>query len=243
MYIRQRQGIKMQMVILAGGLATRLRPITEKIPKSMVRISGKPFLQYQIDLLKKNQITDIVLCVGHLSEQIIDYFGDGRRFGVNIKYSQEKEELLGTAGAIKNAEPLLHEEFMIMYGDSYLMLDYRQIMSYFKQFDKLALMVVYKNFNQYDTSNVIVEDYFVKKYDKKNRTANMIYIDEGLSILRKAALNLVPGGQVVQLEEFFTQIIARKEMLAFETKQRFYEIGSFEGLKEFEEFITSGDTK
>ena len=160
----------MQIAILAGGLATRLQPLTEKIPKSMIMIQGKPFFQYQLEFLKKEGITDIVLCVGHLSEQIETYFGDGKRFGVNITYSKERDKLLDTAGALKNAERLLEDVFFVMYGDSYLFLDFEAVKGYYRIHNKSALMVVYKNHDIYDKSNVVVEDGMVMRYDKKHTT-------------------------------------------------------------------------
>ena len=135
----------MQVVILAGGLATRLRPLTETIPKSMVLINNKPFLQYQLELLRSNGITDIVLCVGYLHKQIEDYFQNGRNFGVNIKYSREEKGLLGTAGALKNAANFLEDKFFLIYGDSYIFLNFKEILSYFNSYNELALMVVYES--------------------------------------------------------------------------------------------------
>lgn len=228
----------MQIAILAGGLATRLRPHTEKIPKSLVKIYGKPFLEYQIDLLRKQGIKDIVLCLGYLGEQIQEYFGDGKRFGVKIWYSYEREQLLNTAGALKNAENLLKDEFFVMYGDSYLFLDFHTIASYFHQFKKLALMVVYKNYDRYDKSNIVIEGNLVKKYSKKVKTKDMVYIDYGASLLRKEVLDLVPKNTPYSLEELFSKLISRKEVLAFEVKKRFYEIGSKKGLVEFQKFIS-----
>lgn len=227
----------MQIAILAGGLATRLQPLTEKIPKSMIMINGKPFLQYQLEFLKKEGITDIVLCVGYLSEQIETYFGDGKRFGVNIKYNRERGRLLGTAGALKNAERLLEDVFFVMYGDSYLLLNFKEVMSYYKRFNKSALMVVYKNYDKYDKSNVVVEDGLVKKYDKKHKTKDMIYIDYGVSILRKEVLNMISENQVYSLEDLFPALIKQNEMLAFETQARFYEIGSRRGLEDFKKYV------
>jgi len=230
----------MQMVILTGGLATRLHPLTQRVPKAMIKIQGKPFLEYQIELLKRNQITDILLCVGHLAEQIKSYFRDGKDFGVNICYSEERGGLLGTGGALKNAEPLLNEEFFLMNGDSYLMLNYEEIASFFKTRNKLALMVVYKNYNKYDRSNVIVEGGMVKAYDRKRRSPQMIHIDVGLSIVKRQALALIPKGKPALLDELWVKLIAQKQLLAFETRQRFYEIGSFDGLREFEQLIKKG---
>jgi len=233
----------MQAVILAGGPGTRLKPITEKIPKAMILIGGKPFLELQLNLLKRHGISDIVLCIGHLGEKIKEYFGDGRKFGVEIRYSEETEKLLGTGGGLKKTVDLLDDVFFVTYGDAYLILDYQNVMRHFKKTNKLGLMVVYKNFDRYDKSNVVVEKGLVKIYSKKRKAPNMVYIDFGVSVLRKKALDLIPEGKVADLEELYQELIRRKELLAFETGQRFYEIGSPEGLKEFEELISSGQIK
>jgi NDP-sugar pyrophosphorylase family protein len=228
----------MQVVILAGGQATRLRPLTDRVPKSLVEIGEKPFLEHQLDFLKKANIKDVILCVGHLGEQIERYFGDGSKSGVNLKYSYEKERLLGTAGALKNAEQLLGDEFFVMYGDSYLFLDFAAVMSYFEKMNKLGLMVVYKNYDRYDESNVVIEGNLVKQYSKKDRAEGMVHIDYGASILRKQALKLVPQNQVYSLEGLFDQLIEQKELLAYEVDKRFYQIGSPEGLEEFKRYTS-----
>lgn len=233
----------MQAAILAGGLATRLRPLTESIPKSMVEIFGKPFLEYQLDFLKRNGVKDIVLCIGYLGEIIENYFRDGKQFGVDIRYSREKEKLLGTAGALKNAEDLLQNEFFVMYGDSYLFLDFNAIMSYFKKFDKLSLMVVYRNRDRYGPSNVAVENGYVKEYSKHWKTEEMIFIDYGVSVLRKKALELIPKGWEYSLEDLFPRLIGQREILYYEIYDRFYEIGNFQGLREFEDYIKRGIAK
>lgn len=228
----------MQVAILAGGHATRLRPLTKEIPKSMIMIQGRPFLEYQLELLKRGGVKDVVLCIGYLGEQIKKHFGRGRRFGVNIKYSYDGDKLLGTAGALKNAERLLENEFVVTYGDSYLFLDLFTTISYFRRFDKLGLMTVYKNYDQYDTSNVVVDGNLVKKYNKRGKTKDMVYIDYGASVLRKSALELVPPNRVYSLEELFNQMIGQEELLAYEVNKRFYQIGSPEGLAEFQEYIS-----
>ncbi len=229
----------MQIVILAGGLATRLRPVTENIPKSMIRVENKPFLQHQIELLRENGIRNIVLCVGHLSHMIKSYFDDGKEFGVKIRYSDEGENLLGTGGALKKAEALLEDKFFLMYGDSYLLFDYRAIESYYKKFARFCLLVVYKNHNLYDNSNVGINDGLVTNYDKTNPNGKLVYIDTGLSILRKEVLDQIPSVTPSPLEELYQKIIAKRKMLAYEVNQRFYEIGSIQGLKEFENLIRS----
>jgi NDP-sugar pyrophosphorylase family protein len=228
------------MVILAGGLGTRLRPLTSEVPKALIPIGGKPFLHHQIDLLKRRGIRDIVLCVGHLAEQVQGYFGDGRWLGVRIKYSEEKGPLLGTAGAIMKAEPLLGDDFFLMYGDSYLMIDYQEIMRYFRRFHRLGLMVVWKNLDRLERSNVSVEANLVTAYNKDHKSPDMAYINYGLSVLRKEALLLIPPGRPFSQEEFYQILIDRGELLAFEVEQRFYEIGSPKGLEEFQMLIASG---
>lgn len=230
----------MQIVVLAGGLGTRLRPLTDHMPKSLIPVNGRPFLEYQLDLFKRNGIRDIVLCVGHLGEQIREYFGDGSRFGVDIRYSEERERLLGTAGAIRKAERFLAEEFFLTYGDSYLLLDYQAVMDYFRRHDKLGLMVVYRNCDRLARSNVVVEGALVKVYDKERRRPGMEYINYGLSLLRREAVGLIPPGGPFSQEELYQILIDQRQLLALETHQRFYEIGSPHGLEEFRQLVAAG---
>ena len=117
----------MQLAILAGGLGTRLGPLTANTPKSLVPVLGRPFLEHQIGLVRNAGIKRLVLCIGHYGQRIIERFGQGQAYGVEIVYSQEGEQLLGTGGALKNAEPLLDDAFMMMWGDSYLLLDYAAV--------------------------------------------------------------------------------------------------------------------
>jgi MurNAc alpha-1-phosphate uridylyltransferase len=227
----------MQVAILAGGLATRLRPLTTTTPKSMILVYGKPFLEYQLEFLKQDGIKDIVLCVGYLKEKIESYFGNGSQFGVHIQYSVEERSLLGTAGALRNALDLLDDTFFVMYGDSYLFLNFNEIWRYFHQFEKSALMVVYKNENRYDRSNVSINGNFVQNYNKTEPTPDMEYIDYGVSLLRKKVLESIPENEYYPLETVFSSLIAHQELLSYPTNQRFYEIGSKEGLKEFQNYI------
>jgi len=221
------------MVILCGGLATRLGNLAKNTPKSMIPIEDKPFLEYQIEKLKKHNIKDIVLCVGHLSEKIEEYFGDGSKFGVNIRYSYDGDKPLGPIGAVKNAEPLLEDEFFIMYGDSYLSVDFQKAYSFFKEQDKQGLMVVYKNNNKYDKSNLIVEDNMVTKYGDKNA----VFIDYGTSILSKKALENVPKNTMFSTGDLFSNLIKKNDLLAYEAKERFYHIGNPEALEELRNYI------
>jgi N-acetyl-alpha-D-muramate 1-phosphate uridylyltransferase len=231
----------MQMVILAGGLATRMRPLTLKLPKSMLQIKGRPFLEYQLELLKEYEIKDILLCVGYKGELIKDHFGDGRKFGVNLSYSFDGDKLLGTAGALKKTYKLLNENFFLMYGDSYLPYDYQEIERHFRNSVKLSLMVAYRNQNRFDKSNLLIQDGMIKLYDKTLQGENLEYIDAGLSILKKEVLNLVPEEEPYDLEELYRTLISEEEMSAFEVKQRFYQIGSFEGLEEFKNLVEKGE--
>jgi len=235
-------GENLQAVILAGGLATRLHPLTETVPKSMLLVAGKPFLEHQIALLRKSAVHNVVLCVGYLSEMIQDYFGDGSRFGVTITYSRETETLLGTGGALRNAAPFLEEEFLVTYGDSYLMLDYHHVMQVFRSSGMPGMMVVYRNEDRWDRSNVTIENGIVTFYSKTERRPNTVYIDAGVSALRKETLRLLPPQDPVGLDVLLRDLTVQGCLHAYETTQRFYEIGSFAGLNELQELLrASGD--
>ncbi|MBN2097993.1 MAG: NTP transferase domain-containing protein [Dehalococcoidia bacterium] len=230
----------MQVAILAGGLATRLGKLTQNVPKSLLMVKKKPFLQYQLERLREHGIADVVLCTGHLGHQIQDHFGDGSRFGVNLVYSHE-EKPLGTAGALRLAKDKLQDPFFTIYGDSYLSLDFAAILQYFDSRDRLALMTVYRNADLYDRSNTVVRGQLVEKYSKREKTQGMVYIDYGANLFSRQALELVPEGQFYSLEDLFIQLIEMKELLAYEVKERFYEIGSLEGLTEFREHMEKAE--
>ncbi len=227
----------MQMVILCGGLATRLGDLSKSTPKSMININDKPFLWYQINNLKEYNIKDILLCVGHLSEEIERYFHDGSKFNVNIKYSYDGAKLLGPIGALKNAESLLEDEFFIMYGDSYLSVDYNKVYDFYKEKNKPACMVVYKNMDKYDKSNLIVKDNMVVGYKIKERSEEMIYIDYGTSIINKKTLQFVPKNEFFSTGDFFSKLIEKNNLAAYIVDKRFYHIGNPEALEEFSNFI------
>jgi NDP-sugar pyrophosphorylase family protein len=229
----------MQVAILAGGLGTRLGDLTRNQPKAILKIHGKPFIEYQLELFSHGGIRDVVLCLGHLGKQIESYLGNGGKYGLNIRYSFE-DKLLGTGGALKNAAGLLDGIFFTMYGDAYLSLDFGRIMSYFKSRDKLALMTVFRNCDRYDSSNTAIQDSLVRKYSKQEKTEEMEYIDYGAHLFRKEALEMIPANRHYSLEEFFTSLIADEQLLAYEVRERFYEIGSPQGLKEFKEYIRGG---
>lgn len=203
----------MQAVVLVGGLGTRLGSLTQSVPKPMVVVGGKPFLEHEIGLLKSCGITDFVLCVGHFGEKVEAYFGDGGRWGVRVRYSYDGPRLLGPAGALKRAEGLLDELFFVTYGDAYLRADYRSMMRALVDSGKLGAMAVYENHDQYGRSDVAVSGGRVVRYDK--RGSGMDWVNFGVSALRKRALSLIPPGRECGEEEFYGELIRRDELLAF----------------------------
>lgn len=225
------------IAILAGGLATRMRPMTETIPKGLLEVADKPFLVHQIDLLKAYGITRMVLCIGYLGEMIEAELGDGSRFGVELIYSPDGDKLLGTGGALKKALPHLGESFFVTYGDAYLQTDYRAIHQQFTDSGKDGLMVVYNNGNQWDSSNVIYNDGHIIRYDKFNRTPDMQYIDYGVGILKASVLSRYPSGEKLDLATIYTDLVEREQMAGYETPHRFYEIGSQTGLAETDAYL------
>jgi len=228
------------VAILAGGLATRLRPITEKIPKSLVTVAGKPFLAHQLDLLQSRGLRRAVLCVGYLGEMIQRDFGDGSAFGLRLDYSFDGPKPLGTGGAIKRALPLLGDEFFVLYGDSYLPVEYRPIAEFFRHSGKLGCMTVYRNEGRYDTSNVVFRDGEIAVYDKKNRPPEMRHIDYGLSLFKAAVFNSYSADQPFDLAEVMSKLVRQKQLAGFEVRERFYEIGSPAGLSELAILLKTG---
>ncbi len=222
----------LQAVIIAGGLATRLGDEARACPKSLLSIGRRPFIEYQLELLKNNGITDIILCLGHLGEQVERHLGDGEKFGVAITCSHE-ERPLGTGGALKNAERLIKGDFLTLYGDSYLDFDYQKAVRFFQERDRLALMTVYKNHGRYDASNTEIEGELVTRYDKIKKTPKTIYIDYGAGIFRREALDWMPANERYPLDWLFSRLLDERQLLSYEVRERFYEIGSPDGLEEF----------
>ena len=225
------------VAILAGGFATRLRPITEKIPKSLVPVAGKPFLAHQLELLRSCGLCRVVLCVGHLGEMIQRDFGDGSQFGVRIDYSFDGPKLLGTGGAIKRALPLLGGEFFVLYGDSYLPVEYRPVAEFFRRGGKPGCMTVYRNEGRHDTSNVVFHNGQITVYDKKNRTPEMRHIDYGLSLFKSTAFDSFPADKPFDLAEVMGKLVRERQLAGYEVHERFYEIGSPAGLAELETIL------
>jgi N-acetyl-alpha-D-muramate 1-phosphate uridylyltransferase len=220
------------VAILAGGLATRLRPITELIPKALVDIQGEPFVNHQLRLLSAHGIRRAVVCVQYRGELILEAVGDGSRFDMQVEYSFDGSNLLGTAGAIKKAIPLLGDAFFVLYGDSYLPCDYGKIQSAYQESGRLALMTVYRNEGQWDKSNVEFSDGSIVSYDKERRTPGMRHIDYGLGVFHAKAFDGIAPDQAYDLARLYRNILSAGSLAAFEVPERFYEIGSFEGLDE-----------
>lgn len=225
----------LKAAILAGGRGVRLRPVTDAIPKPMIEIRGRPFLEYQVNLLCRNDITEILLCVGYLKEIIMNYFEDGSRFGVKIEYSIE-DDFLGTGGALKKAERYLPKEFILLYGDSYLPIDYRAVANFWSQNKIEGLVVCYDNRENIANNNIYLDSSkFVTVYNKRNPGKNMNYIEAGVMLLKKKVIENIPAGTAVSLEEeIFPFLIRRGCLMGYPTAVRFYDIGTHKGLKEIE---------
>jgi NDP-sugar pyrophosphorylase family protein len=230
------------VAILAGGLATRLRPLTERIPKAMVEVRGEPFAFHQLRLLRAQGIDRVVFCIGHLGEQLADAVGDGARFGLEVAYSHDGPRLLGTAGALRTALPLLAGEFFVLYGDSFLACDYAQVERRYRSAGKSALMTVFHNEGRWDGSNVEYADDRIIAYSKTRPNPRMRHIDFGLGVLSARALtDRVSLGEPEDLAAIYEALACASDLAAFEAKQRFYEVGSFTGIQEFETYLNGGE--
>ena len=225
------------VVILAGGMATRMRPITEKIPKALIAIGNKPFIYWQLEYLRDQGISQVVLCLGHYGEMVEKAVGDGEKFGMKVAYSYDGDRLLGTGGAVRKALVKLPNEFFILYGDSYLPIDLKNIENYFFLNKKNALMTILKNKNQWDKSNVIFCNGKLIEYNKKTSKANMQYIDYGLGILRKKDFCDYDDNIAFDLADIYEGLSLKNQLLGYEVFERFYEIGSPKGLQETIEFL------
>lgn len=229
----------MQVAVLAGGMGVRLRPITEEIPKPMVEVDGKPFLFHQITFLKRQGYSNFLILTGYLGNKIEEYFKDGSSLGLRIKYSKE-DKLLGTGGALKKAESLLDEKFFVIYGDSFLPLDYRIAEKTFIQKNKLGMIVVYDNSLNTDVKNNVAvdENSMVTGYDKGNPGPYFKYVEAGVLAFRKEILKLVKPDEAVSLEkEIYPELIKNNQLAAYKTRERFYDIGTPERLKEFRKVL------
>ena len=227
------------LALLAGGLATRMRPLTESVPKSLLSVDGEPFLAHQLWLLVEQGIKDVVICCGHLGEQIETFAGDGSRFGCRIRYSYDGDTLLGTGGTLRRALALLGGSFFVMYGDSYLLADPMRAWKAFLACGKPALMTVLRNDDQWEASNVVMRNGIVISYDKHRRSPEMRYIDYGFSVIQASVLAGWPDGERFDLADVMTGLTVEGKLAAHEVHGRFYEIGSPEGFNATEKMLRS----
>ena len=228
------------VAILAGGLATRLRPLTDRTPKSLLNVAGRPFIFHQLDMLRKQGIERVVLCVGYLGEQIRAAVSAVATPGLAVSYSFDGGELLGTGGALKQALPLLGDEFFVLNGDSYLPCSLAAVQTAYRAAGRPALMTVLRNDNQWDRSNVLFRNGRLLAYDKRAPRSDMSHIDFGLSVLSSAVFTRYEHRSIIDLADVFRDLSQRGELAALEVSQRFHEIGSPQGLRETEEFLTRG---
>ncbi len=262
--------MSLPVAILAGGLATRLRPLTERVPKILLDINGRPFAEHQIDLLRRWSITHVVYCLGYLGEQVVDALGDGSRWQMTFSYVFDGERPLGTGGSLRRALPKLGHAFFVMYGDSYLTCDFNAVERAFLAGGKQGLMTVFRNENRWDRSNVAYDRGRIIRYDKTGNDATLQHIDYGLGILTPDAFDApldVVGPSfssgasssgasisgvapdlkvgptdlaVLDLAVVYQRLIARDELAGYEVRERFYEIGSLEGLEELRAKLEPG---
>lgn len=221
------------VAILAGGLATRMRPVTERIPKALIEVAGRPFVEHQLALLQREGVRRVVLCVGYLGEMIEAVIGDGSRFGLSVSYSFDGERLLGTGGALRRALPLLGPDFFVLYGDSYLDIEYAPVQAAYRESGRPALMTVFRNEGRWDTSNVLFDGSRVVRYDKRHPTPDMKFIDYGLGVLN-SDLFKAAGDEAFDLSDLYAHLAKEGMLTGFEETQRFYEIGTPSGLAEAE---------
>lgn len=229
----------LSVVILAGGLATRLRPITEKIPKALVEVAGKPFIHHQLEYLRKEGIKKIVLCVGYLWEMIEKEVGDGSRFGLEITYSHDGDFLLGTGGAIKKALSLLSKDFYVLYGDSFLPIHFKPVEDFYFMSKKPALMTIILNENKWDKSNVVCNDGIIIEYNKKESNPQMKFIDYGLCILSRGLFDAYKDEYFFDLADLYHKLSITGQLAGLEVFERFYEIGSHKGLEDAKLYLSA----
>jgi NDP-sugar pyrophosphorylase family protein len=225
------------IAVLAGGLAMRMRPLTETVPKSMLPVAGEPFIAQQLRLFREQGLSRVVLCLGHLGAAVQDFVGDGSAFGLSVSFSFDGQKLLGTAGALKKATALLGDVFWVVYGDAYLDIDLRPIWASFQSDPRPALMTVYRNEDSWDKSNVLFRDGRIVAYDKKSSESAMKHIDYGLLLLHRQVLDAVRAGEKTDLADVLSALVRQDALMGFEVRERFYEIGSHQGLRETDEHI------
>ena len=232
----------MQAVVLAGGLATRMRPRTLTVPKAMLEVAGRPFIEWQLEKLASCGFDDVVLCVAFLAEQIRDHVGEGARFGVRVRYSEEGPTLLGTAGALRAALPMLAPTFLVTYGDSYLPFDYAEPLRVLDAHDDCrGVMSIFANHGAWDESNTQPDatGAWVERYEKKRPELRFSHIDYGAIALRREVIEGLPAGVPAGLDVIQSELARAKLLRAVEARDRFFEIGSPEGPETLDRWLAS----
>jgi NDP-sugar pyrophosphorylase family protein len=225
------------LAILAGGFATRLGSLATELPKCLIEINGRPFVDWQLELLIKNGYSDFIFCISYKSEMVQDYLGDGSKRGVRIRYSLDGETQLGTGGAIQKALPILGDNFGVIYGDSYLPTSYHLVEEQFLNSKFQALMTVYENKKQYDASNVEFVNGKLVNYEKGSKNESMQHIDYGITFFNAGAFRGWAGQSTFDLSDVCHFLAKQGQMRGFEVYERFYEIGSIQGIVEFSQYL------
>ncbi len=225
------------LALLAGGRATRMYPLTEKTPKSLLSVHGEAFIVHQLRYLRAQGLQKIVICIGHLGEHIESMIGDGSAFDLSIAYSYDGPSLLGTGGALKKAIPLLGGSFFVLYGDSFLPISFSAVEHAYVSSGKPALMTILKNNNQWDSSNILFSKGQIRDYNKRISSAEMMYIDYGLSIASADIFIPVPENFPCDLADLYHVLAQQGHLAGYEVTERFYEIGSPKGFEETKEYF------
>jgi NDP-sugar pyrophosphorylase family protein len=225
------------VAILAGGLGTRLGPVAERVPKALVEVAGRPFIAHQLAALREAGIRRVVLCLGHLGEQVEAYVGDGTAHGLAVRYSHDGPTLLGTGGALRRAAGLLGEVFWVLYGDAYLEIDFSAVSAELERRGGLGIMLLLRNENRWDRSNVLFRDGRLVRYDKGRPTPDMRHIDYGAALLRRAALARIAPDRPCDLADVYRELVEEGLLSGYEATRRFYEIGSPAGLTETQRYL------
>jgi NDP-sugar pyrophosphorylase family protein len=228
------------VAILAGGLATRLRSVAPDTPKALVDLCGRPFIDHQLALLERKGLRRVVMCLGHLGERIRDHVGDGASLGLQVSYSFDGPALLGTGGALRRARAWLGELFFVQYGDSLTDCDYKGLLATLEAHGGLGVMAVLRNRDRWDRSNVLFRDGRLLRYDKRQPTADMDYIDYGVGLLRGTALDRVAADTPSDVAELYSSLVTEGLLSGYEVTTRFYEIGTPEGLADTRRFLEEG---
>jgi N-acetyl-alpha-D-muramate 1-phosphate uridylyltransferase len=229
------------VAILAGGLATRLRPLTATVPKALLPVAGRPFIEWQLELLGRQGVTRVVLCIGFHGSQIQTAVGDGADFGVRVQYCFDGDTLLGTGGALRRALPMLGTAFFVLYGDSYLRCSFAAARAAWETSRAAGLMTVYRNENRWERSNVLLQEGRIVEYDKRSPRPDMAHVDYGLGILSAHALESWPERGAFDLADLYHDLALRGELAGLEVSERFYEIGSRSGIEATERYLSGGE--